>query len=133
MARKKVEEKSVTQKKDSEKTKKDAGITKKDSEKTKKDAENAKKIHYPIRGNIFEGIVVSAKANKTITMKREITHYISKYERYKKVFSKIKAHVPEGIIVKEGDKVRIGETRKISKTKNFIVMEVITGEKKWRQ
>ncbi|MDD3083905.1 MAG: 30S ribosomal protein S17 [Candidatus ainarchaeum sp.] len=95
---------------------------------SKKEEINIRK-QYPIRGNVFEGIVTSAKANKTITVKREITHYISKYERYKKVFSKIKAHVPEGIIVKEGDKVKIGETRKISKTKNFIVMEV-NGEKK---
>ncbi len=95
-----------------------------------KKVEVKKEKQYPIRGNIFEGIVTSAKANKTITVKREITHYISKYERYKKVFSKIKAHVPEGMIVKEGDKVIIGETRKISKTKNFVVMKVITGEKK---
>jgi small subunit ribosomal protein S17 len=88
------------------------------------------KTEYPIRGNVFEGIVTSAKSNKTITIKREITHYISKYERYKKVFSKIKAHVPEGIIVKEGDKVIIGETRKISKTKNFVLIKVINGEQK---
>jgi small subunit ribosomal protein S17 len=96
--------------------------------KTEKKQEEKNKT-YPIRGNVFEGIVTSTKAQKTATVKREITHYISKYERYKKVFSKIKAHVPEGIIVKEGDKVQIGETRKISKTKNFIIMKVI-GEKK---
>jgi small subunit ribosomal protein S17 len=88
------------------------------------------KTEYPIRGNVFEGIVTSAKSNKTITIKREITHYVSKYERYKKVFSKIKAHVPKGMIVKEGDKVIIGETRKISKTKNFVLIKVINGEQK---
>lgn len=80
---------------------------------------------YSIRGNIFEGKVISAKARKTITVERILTQYIPKYERYKKVKSKIKAHVPEGFEVKEGDKVRIGETRKISKTKNFIVMKVL--------
>lgn len=105
---------------------------KKESKKISKKEEINIRKQCPIRGNVFEGIVTSAKANKTITVKREITHYISKYERYKKVFSKIKAHVPEGIIVKEGDKVKIGETRKISKTKNFVVMEV-NGEKKWEQ
>jgi len=87
---------------------------------------------YPIRGNIFEGEVVSAKANKTITVKRQLTHYISKYERYKKVFSKVKAHVPSGMVVKEGDIVQIGETRRISKTKNFVLMKVIS-DKKWKQ
>ncbi len=84
---------------------------------------------YPIRGNIFEGEVVSAKANKTITVKRQLTHYISKYERYKKVFSKVKAHVPSGMVVKEGDIVQIGETRRISKTKNFVLMKVISDKK----
>jgi small subunit ribosomal protein S17 len=78
---------------------------------------------YSIRGNIFEGNVISAKARKTVTVERILTQYVPKYERYKKVKSKIKAHVPEGMEIKEGDKVRIGETRKISKTKNFIVMK----------
>ena len=84
---------------------------------------------YPIRGNIFEGKVVSAKANKTVTVERVLTHYISKYERYKKVFSKVKAHVPSGMVVKEGDIVQIGETRRISKTKNFVLMKVISDKK----
>jgi len=101
--------------------------------KTKKVEVKIEKAHkeaiYPIRGNIFEGVVVSAKAQKTVTVQRILTHYISKYERYKKVKSKLKAHVPNGIEVKEGDKVRIGETRKISKTKNFVVMEIIEGKK----
>ena len=88
-----------------------------------------KEVAYAIRGNIFEGKVISAKAQKTITVERVLTHYISKYERYKKVKSKLKAHVPNGMEVSEGDKVRIGETRKISKTKNFVLMEVIEGKK----
>jgi len=91
-----------------------------------------KEKKYAIRGNIIEGIVVSAKANKTIIVACELTHYVPKYERYKKVTSKIKAHNPESINAKEGDKVRIGETRKISKTKNFIVMKILS-DKKWRQ
>lgn len=80
---------------------------------------------YSIRGNILEGKVTSAKARKTITVERILTQYIPKYERYKKVKSKLKAHVPQGMEVKEGDRVRIGETRKISKTKNFVLMEVL--------
>ncbi|MFA5357944.1 MAG: 30S ribosomal protein S17 [archaeon] len=89
---------------------------------------DGKKI-YPIRGDIFVGKVVSAKANKTVSVEREITHYVRKYERYKKVKSKISAHNP-GNIAKEGDIVRIGETRKISKTKSFAVMEVLNGKGK---
>ena len=89
----------------------------------------AKEKTYAVRGNIFEGTVVSAKANKTVTVERILTQYIQKYERYKKVKSKVQAHNPESINAKEGDKVRIGETRKISKTKNFIVMKIIEEKK----
>ncbi len=84
-----------------------------------------KEEKYPIRGNIFEGKVISAKANKTVTVERMLSHYLPKYERYKKVRSKIKAHNPQSINAKEGDVVRIGETRRISKTKSFVVMEVL--------
>lgn len=83
--------------------------------------------NYPIRGNIFEGKVISAKANKTVTVERELIQYIPKYERYKKIRSRIKAHNPVSINAKEGDWVKIGETRRISKTKSFIVMEVLKG------
>ena len=84
---------------------------------------------YPVRGNIFEGKVISAKANKTVTVERALTQYVQKYERYKKIKSKIKAHNPESINAKEGDIVQIGETRKISKTKNFVVMKIINEAK----
>jgi small subunit ribosomal protein S17 len=77
-----------------------------------------------IRGNVFTGKVVSAKAAKTVTVEREITHFVPKYERYKKVKSKIAAHNPECINAREGDIATIGETRKLSKTKNFVVIKV---------
>lgn len=80
---------------------------------------------YVIRGNIFYGKVTSAKADKTVTVKRELTRYLPKYERYKKSESSIHAHNPNNM-AKEGDIVKVGETRRISKTKSFIVMEVIS-------
>ena len=128
MVEKKVVKKKVTKttkpvaKKTEKKVKVAKAVISKANEETK----------YPIRGIILDGVVKSAKAKRTVTVERQLTHYIHKYERYKKVYSKIKAHVPEGMIVKEGDKVRIGETRKISKTKNFVIIEVL-GEKKWEQ
>ncbi|MBN2127034.1 MAG: 30S ribosomal protein S17 [Candidatus Diapherotrites archaeon] len=83
-----------------------------------------------IRGNVFTGKVVSAKANKTVTIERTLTQFNAKYERYKKIKSKIAAHNPPEINAKEGDTVKVGETRKISKTKSFIVLEKIGEEKK---
>lgn len=80
---------------------------------------------YPVRGNELVGKVVSAKTPKMVTIEREIVVYVSKFERYKKLKSKVHAHNPEWINAKEGDIVKIGETRKISKTKNFIVTQIV--------
>ncbi len=77
-----------------------------------------------IRGNVFIGRVVSAKADKTVTVERTITHYVQKYERYKNVRSKMAAHNPRCIGAKENDIVKIGETRKLSKTKAFAVLGI---------
>lgn len=85
--------------------------------------ENEKKM--AVRGNVFDGLVKSAKAPRTVTVEREIVHFVSKYERYKKTRSRIRAHVPEGMKINEGDLVRIGETRRISKTKSFVVLEIL--------
>ena len=83
------------------------------------------KAEIKVRGNIIEGIVVSTKPKNTAIIQREYLKFIPKYERYERRRTKINAHLPEGMEVKVGDKVRIGETRKISKTKSFIVMEVL--------
>ncbi|MBS3057519.1 MAG: hypothetical protein J4415_02720 [Candidatus Diapherotrites archaeon] len=40
-----------------------------------------------VRGNMFEGIVIRAKAPKTIIMERYLMQYVRKYERYRKVRS----------------------------------------------
>ena len=83
-----------------------------------------------VRGNIFTGKVVSAKARKTVTVERVITHFVPKFERYKKVTSKIAAYNPDCIAAKENDIVKIGECRKLSKTKAFVVLAI---EKPWSQ
>lgn len=78
-----------------------------------------------VRGDVFEGVIVSAKPEKTVIVERMLTTYVPKYERYKKIKSRIPAHLPECMNAKEGDKVIIGHTRKLSKTKAFVVKEVV--------
>jgi len=80
------------------------------------------------RGNVFTGKVVSDKMDKTVIVMRELTQFIPKYERYKKVKSKIAAHNPPEINAKVGDVVSIAETRRMSKTKSFIVTEIVKRE-----
>jgi small subunit ribosomal protein S17 len=78
-----------------------------------------------LRGKILEGRVVSAKSYRTAIVQREYAVYFPKYERYERRRSRIVAHNPECIAAKEGDKVKIVECRKISKTKAFAIIEVV--------
>lgn len=91
----------------------------------------AKDEHDPFTGNIkirgrtFTGIVVSAKMTRTATISWSRTQYDQKYERYIKKWTKIHAHNPEIINAQKGDVVKVAETRPISKTKNFVIVEII--------
>ena len=82
------------------------------------------------RGNVFTGVVVGDKPLKTIKVERTITHYVPKFERYKKVRSRITAHNPACMSAKVVDTVMIEETRKLSKTKNFVVTKVLVKDEK---
>lgn len=81
-----------------------------------------------VRGKSFTGKVVSAKMHKTVVVEWERRVLIPKFERYTKKRSKVSAHNPDEINAQEGDIVRIKETRPLSKTKNFIVVEVLSNK-----
>ena len=77
-----------------------------------------------VRGQILTGKVVKTYM-KTAVIERELIRYVKKYERYMKKKSKIHAHNPPCIDAKPGDIVTIAECRPISKTKSFVIVEVI--------
>lgn len=77
------------------------------------------------RGAILEGIVVSDKMQRTVIVSRPFMRKIQKYERYAKKRTKLSAHNPLCINAKKGDRVKVAECRPISKTKSFVVIEVI--------
>ncbi|MBQ6485744.1 MAG: 30S ribosomal protein S17 [Carnobacterium sp.] len=78
----------------------------------------------PVRGQVLEGIVVSNKAERTITVERSYYKFIRKYERYEKRKSKINVHKPDCLDVDVGDSVKVAECRPLSKTKHFVLVEV---------
>jgi small subunit ribosomal protein S17 len=73
----------------------------------------------------LSGRIVSAKAKKTVVVEIDYTRYIYKYERYLRKRSRIPAHNPDCISAKEGNVVNIAETRRLSKTKSFVVTGVV--------
>jgi small subunit ribosomal protein S17 len=79
----------------------------------------------PVRGQVFACTVVSDKMEGTVVVKREFEKKATKYERFEKRRSKIHAHNPPCLNAKTGDRVRIAECRPVSKTKSYVVVEVL--------
>ncbi len=77
------------------------------------------------RGKFFEGTVVSDKMHGSVIVEWPRVVWVPKYNRFKRLSSRVKARNPEGLGARSGDTVRIEETRKLSKTMNFIVTAVI--------
>ena len=77
-----------------------------------------------VRGKLFDGKVVSAKAKNTIVLQKESPVYFSKFKRYARSKNTIHAHKPSCIDVEEGDYVVTAECRPISKSVSFVVVEV---------
>ncbi len=75
-----------------------------------------------LRGRMFQGKVIRSKVPKSAVVEWSWKRKIPKYERYEKRRTKVIAHNPSCIGAQEGDVVKIMETRKISKTKNFVIV-----------
>lgn len=77
----------------------------------------------------FIGEVISDKMNKTISVKifRRVKH--QRYQKYVKRTSVFKAH-DENNKARIGDKVRIRETRPLSKTKRWKLSAILNAEGK---
>ena len=75
----------------------------------------------------LQGIVVSNKMDKTITVKieRKVKHPI--YGKYIKRTTKVHAH-DESNVSQEGDTVIVEQCRPISKSKTWRLVEVISHE-----
>ena len=76
-----------------------------------------------VRGRVLDGVVVSAKMDKTVVIGRKYLQASSKFVRYERRHSHIPSHNPPCLDVKEGERVRIAECRPLSKTVSFVVVE----------
>lgn len=85
------------------------------------------------RGRIFVGTVISVKMQKTVIVEWGHRHFLRKYERYEKRKSRVKVHNPTCINANDGNIVKIMECRPLSKTKNFVIIEVLGKEKGFKE
>jgi small subunit ribosomal protein S17 len=80
------------------------------------------------RGRVMDGVVVSAKMDKTVVVRRDYLKYVPKFKRYERRHGHIPAHTPPCLDVKAGSRVKIVECRPISKTVSFVVVEKVGEE-----
>ena len=80
-----------------------------------------------IRGKITKGVVVSKKSRNSVIIRQDYVQFIKKYQRYERRNSRLACHLPECLRhdINIGDSVIVGESRKIAKTKAFIVLDKI--------
>jgi small subunit ribosomal protein S17 len=80
--------------------------------------------HGPGRPKVRQGVVVSDKAEKTITVRVDV---VKRHQRYHKIMrSSVKLHAhDERNDAHEGDTVRVVETRPMSRSKRWRLVEVL--------
>jgi len=74
---------------------------------------------------IREGLVISDKTDKTVVVAVETRKVHPLYKKATRITKKYKAH-DEDNACKIGDKVKIVETRPLSKEKRWLVTEIIS-------
>ncbi|MCW6159879.1 MAG: 30S ribosomal protein S17 [Candidatus Micrarchaeales archaeon] len=88
----------------------------------------------PIHGSVkthgysVEGIIVSDKLGRTVIVEHTYTTFLKKYQRSLRKNSRIPAHNPPCMGARLGDKVQISGTRRLSKTKAYVVTKVLNRE-----
>lgn len=73
---------------------------------------------------VLEGIVVSDKMEKTIVVQVQTRVMHPLYKKFVKKALKVKAHDPKGE-AKNGERVKIIESRPYSKDKHFLLLGVV--------
>jgi len=80
--------------------------------------------HGPGRPKVRQGVVVSAKPDKTITVRIDVTRGHRFYKKIVRESTTLHAH-DERNDAGEGDTVRIVESRPLSRTKRWRLVEVL--------
>ena len=84
----------------------------------------AAKEHGPGRPKVRQGVVVSAKADKTIVVRVDVTRRHRMYKKIIRESTTLHAH-DESNDAHEGDLVRVVESRPMSRTKRWRLTDVL--------
>jgi len=76
-----------------------------------------------VRGRLLSGKVVSTAGKSFVVVQMEYLHKVGKFNRSERRRSRLSAHLPPCVEVRDGDMVTIAECRPLSKTISFVVVE----------
>jgi small subunit ribosomal protein S17 len=76
-----------------------------------------------VRGRLLTGRAVSTAGKNFAVVQMEYLYKVRKFNRGERRRSRLSAHVPSCLEVREGDTVTVGECRPLSKTVSFVVVE----------
>ena len=76
-----------------------------------------------VRGRLLSGKAVSTAGKSFVVVEMEYLHMVRKFNRGERRRSRVSAHIPPCIEVRDGDSVTLGECRPLSKTISFVVVE----------
>lgn len=79
-----------------------------------------------VKKELFKGKVVKKDINRSATIEWFRSVKVPKYERYEIKRSRMRTHNPACIDAKIGQDVIVARTRPLSKTKNHVIIEVIS-------
>ena len=80
--------------------------------------------HGPGRPKVRQGIVISSKADKTISVRIDVAKRHRRYRKIMRTSSTLHAH-DERNAANEGDTVRVVECRPMSRTKRWRLVDVV--------
>ncbi len=83
-----------------------------------------------VKNETFNGKVEKKDINRSATIGWNKSTYISKYERYAMKKSSMRVHNPACIDAQVGQEVVVARTRPLSKTKNHVIIKIVTEENK---
>lgn len=79
-----------------------------------------------VKKESFRGKVIKKDVNHSATIEWTRPFYVPKYERYEMRRSRMRVHNPHCIDAKSGQEVLVVKTRPLSKTKNHVIIRVLS-------
>jgi len=81
-----------------------------------------------VKENTLVGDVASIGSKKTAVIERPHAEEIPKYNRFERRRSRITVHLPPCFDLKEGDRVKVAKCRPLSKTKSYVIVDVLESD-----